>query len=111
MESSWIPKPHLRIGHEPSNRWPTQNQHNSIFVDILSYIVSFGAFLISLVFFWYIITSDYGFCVCICVFFLKKIYFAWFLFAFLALFWFVLELDGWRREEGLREMREEKLWS
>ena len=52
--------------------------------------------------------SDYGFCVCICVVFL--IYFAWFLFAFLALFWFVLELDGWRREEGLREeMREEKL--
>lgn len=45
-------------------------------------------------------------------FFLKKIYFAWFLFAFLALFLFVLELDGWRREEGLREeMREEKLWS
>lgn len=72
MESSWIPKPHLRIGHEPSNRWPTQNQHNSIFVDILSYIVSFGAFLISLVFFWYIITSDYGFCVCICVFFFLK---------------------------------------
>lgn len=44
------------------------------------------------------------------VFFLKKIYFAWFLFAFLALFWFVFELDGWRHEEGLREeMREEKL--
>lgn len=32
---------------------------------------------------------------------------SWFLFAFLVLFWFVLELDGWRREEGLRaEMNE-----
>lgn len=40
-------------------------------------------------------------------FFLKKVYFSWFLFAFLVLVWFVLELDGWRLEEGLRaEMSE-----
>lgn len=73
------------------------NQHNSICLGTLSYIVSFEAFFIFLIFFWYIMASNYGFCVCI--FFFKK---SLFFLVFICLFSFGLVCFGIRWVETWR---------
>lgn len=64
MESRWVCHPHLRVCLVLSNRWPTQDEFNGIFINILSH-VTLGFFWLCVVLTEFVFFMD---CVCECVF-------------------------------------------
>lgn len=66
VESRWVSGSHWRAGPTPSSKWPTQKEHNGIFVDVFvsfCFEFCFNFCLLGLL----LVYFHFGMCVCMCL--------------------------------------------